>query len=142
MLAGLRELVLSWHTAFGSTAALRAAPQLSRLVLSHDSVVDPVGLEDDWLPPAAAAAAAEGLLAALAAMPSLRRLDDFFPDDSADGDRFAAVSPQAARVMWALGRRCPALQLTTLANANSAGWTLDALLAGLDHNEGMTVLPA
>lgn len=194
LLRGLRELVLSWHTAFASAAALRAAPQLSRLVLAHDSVADP--MEDQGLGPAGGAAAAEGLLAALAAMPALAHLDDFFPDGTrgvpsawlrscceggggalclrrpasarplaagpspgclypsevvrclpwmplADGDgQLAAVTPQTAAVMWQLGRRCPRLQLSTLPNANAAGWTLDSLLAGLAHNIGMTVLPA
>lgn len=71
-LCSLRELLLGWHTALGSTAALRAATRLSRLVLWRTSLQEAPADPEIDLP----AEAGESFVEALAAMPALRRVDD------------------------------------------------------------------
>lgn len=72
-LLSLRELLLDWQAALDSPPALAAATRLSRLVLNGHRAVD---LHADGGLTVRPAAAAEPLLAALAAMPTLRRVDD------------------------------------------------------------------
>lgn len=69
----LRELLLDWQAALDSPEALRAATSLSRLVLSGHRAVD---LHADGTLTVRPARDAEPLLAALAAMPALRLVED------------------------------------------------------------------
>lgn len=108
-LAGLRELLLDWQAALDSAAALRSAIALSRLVLSGHRAVDPVGERRLAIRPTAAA---EPLLATLAALPALRRVEDVFVG------REDVVTAPVAAVMWQLGARCPHLALGLLQDGN------------------------
>lgn len=69
----LQELLLDWQAALDSPEALRAATSLSRLVLSGHRAVD---LHPDGTLTVRPAKDAEPLLAALAAMPALRLVED------------------------------------------------------------------
>lgn len=104
-LAGLRELLLDWQTALDSASALRAATALTSLILSGHRAVDLVGERRLAIRPAAAA---EPLLATLAALPALRRVEDVFV-----GGEDVVTAPVAA-VMWQLGGRCPHLRVGLL----------------------------
>lgn len=113
-LAGLRELLLDWQAALDSAAPLRGATALTRLVLSGHRAVDLVGERRLAIRPAAAA---EPLLAALAALPALRAVEDVLV-----GGEDVVTAPVAA-VMWQLGGRCPHLRVGLLQDAN-VGMTL------------------
>ncbi|EFN58226.1 hypothetical protein CHLNCDRAFT_142110 [Chlorella variabilis] len=122
----LRELVVDWHAALGSPAALRGATRLTRLVLNVDSPEEPTG----YVGPSEAG---EHLLQALAALPGLRLVEEVRRGWRHD------IDPDVAHVMWHLGRRCPDAQLGRL-NGTNVGWTLSRLLAGLEHNKGLSLL--
>ncbi len=134
-LTNLRELLVDWRTLLASPGFLGSATQLSRLVLQRfQSLVPPV--------PGGGAGfithplgAGEALLAALAAMPSLQRVDDVYEA----GNQTHWVTGDMAHVMWQLGRRCPHLQLGQPRSTN-LGWTLSTLVAELPHNAGGTTL--
>ncbi|KAL4440373.1 hypothetical protein ABPG75_003374 [Micractinium tetrahymenae] len=113
-LAGLRELLMDWQAALDSAASLRAAIALTRLILSGHRAVDLVGEQRLAIRPAAAA---EPLLATLAALPALRRVEDVFV-----GGEDVVTAPVAA-VMWQLGGRCRHLRVGLLQDAN-VGMTL------------------
>lgn len=81
-LVSLRELLLDWSTALDASAALAAATHLTRLVLSGHRAVDPDPAHAQGLR-IRPAAAAEPLLAALAAHPSLRAVEDIFGEEDA-----------------------------------------------------------
>lgn len=133
-LFGLRELLLDWSTALQSPVALRAATQLSRLMLhAKFDVFDDEPNEEAYRPVPAGSGAA--LLDALASMPALRCVDDVFEGDSGQH----VVTAEAASVMWQLGRRCPHLELG-LPDSCNVGWTLATLVAELPHNAGGTRL--
>ncbi|PRW33171.1 small GTP-binding [Chlorella sorokiniana] len=116
-LCSLRELLLGWHMALASPAALQAATRLTRLVLWRTSLQDgPMDPSLD-LP----AVAGEPLVNALAAMPALRRVDDSMKHPGA-----YLLWPAVAQVMWRVGQRCPHLQLGVL-QRKSIGWGMSRL---------------
>lgn len=125
-LGGLRELLLDWHTALGSAAALRAATQLSRLVLGPWVQVD-----DTTRPPGAAVG--EQLLAALAAMPALRLVEEAFSEARCARPR---RSPCGS---WGGAARTCTTCLCMLEDGN-VGWTLSAMVAGMPQNAGMRLI--
>lgn len=114
-LLGLQELLLDWQTALDSAPALRAATRLSRLVLSGHRAADLGGPQGVAIRPPAAA---EPLLAALAAMPRLARVDDVFV-----GGEDVVTAP-VARVMWELGSRCRHLRVGLLLQDANVGMSL------------------
>lgn len=125
-LGSLQELLLDWHTALASTAALRAATQLSRLVL-HPWSQDATAAPPD-------AAAGEALLEALASMPALQLVEEVLPPTSS-----SAVCAGQAAVMWQLGRRCPHLRLGVREDSY-VGWTLCCLIAEMPQSAGMRLV--
>lgn len=114
-LRSLQQLTCDWCTALSSAAALRAATQLSRLILAgpgrhqYGGRVNPI-------------ATAESLLEALSAMPKLRRVDEVCRVELTS--HLAALSLPKVHAMWQLGRRCPHVQLGTLESAEAAGWII------------------
>ena len=135
-LSNLRELLLDWRTAMASPAALQAATRLTRLILSKYQPAVPPGGGAGVLAQQLAQqpGAADALLAALAALPALRWVDDVFEEGATH-----LVTAEQARVMWQLGRRCPRLQLGQPRSTN-LGWTLSSLVAELPHNAGTALL--
>ncbi|KAI7841155.1 hypothetical protein COHA_005121 [Chlorella ohadii] len=116
-LSGLRELLLGWHMALASPAALQAATRLSRLVLWRTALQEEPRDPGIDLP----AEAGEALVEALAAMPVLRRVDDDMKRPGA-----YLLHPAVAQAMWRMGQRCPHLQLGVL-QGSSIGWGMARL---------------
>ena len=97
-LANLVELLLDWKDALRDPAALRACTRLTRLSLhNHGVFMGAVGLPALW---------GDHLLDTLAAMPSLRLLEDVVNSQKRD-----LLVPAVARCMWEAGRHCPNLRL-------------------------------
>lgn len=126
-LGGLRELLLDWKAAICAPHALRSATSLSRLILNDHCVTaeaPPPPPHSVRVPPAGAAA--EGLAAALRALPTLRLVQDVLPPQD-----YLVITAPVARAMWELGRSCPHLEIGYL-EGTYVGWTLadvDASLA-------------
>ena len=134
-LSSLRELLVDWRTLMAAPAFLRAATQLTRLILNRFvPAVPPAGGQGPLGPPAGAG---EALLAELAAMPALQRVDEVYEE----GPSTHLVTADMAHVMWQLGKRCPHLQFEQPRSTN-LGWTLSSLVAELPHNAGTAVLDA
>ncbi|PRW39121.1 adenylate cyclase [Chlorella sorokiniana] len=110
----LRELLLDWQAALDSHEALRAATSLSRLVLSGHRAVD---LHPDGTLTVRPAQSAEPLLAALAAMPALRLVEDI------QGEEDVVTAP-VAHAMWQMGRRLGPQVALGAAKDSNLGWTL------------------
>ena len=125
-LSSLRELLVDWPTLMAAPAFLRGATQLTRLILNR--------YQPPWVPPGGPGAG-EALLAELAALPALRRVDDVLEE----GASTYTVTVEMAHVMWQLGKRCPYLQFEQPRSKN-LGWTLTSLVAELPHNAGTTML--
>jgi hypothetical protein len=130
-LSNLRELLADWRTLLAAPDFLRSAAQLSRLILHRFQPSLAGGAIHLAQPPGAGPA----LLAALAALPSLRRVDDVYEE----GNSTHLVTAEMAHVMWQLGQRCPHLELTQPRSTN-LGWTLSSLVAELPHNAGTAML--
>lgn len=126
-LLGLRELLVDWQTALDSPDALRAAPALTRLILSGHRAVD---LLEGGRLRVRRGEAADPLLAALAAMPSLRRVDDVFGLED-------VVTAPVASAMWRMGRALPHVQLGEVRDGN-VGWSL-ADVERQEHGGGAVV---
>lgn len=134
-LSNLRELLADWRTLMASTAFLPAATQLSRLIMHRFQPAVPPLFADEGQPLGPLPGAGEALLAALASLPCLRRVDDVYEEDN----HTHLVTAEMAHVMWQLGKRCPHLELTQPRSTN-LGWTLSSLVAELPHNAGTAVL--
>lgn len=115
-LRSLQQLTVDWSTALSSSRALRAATQLSRLVLAGPGRHHTPGGRVNPI------ATAEALLEALAAMPQLQRVDEVCRVELTS--QLAALSLPKVHAMWQLGRRCPRVQLGTLPSAEAAGWVI------------------
>lgn len=82
---------------------LRACTRLTRLSLhNHGVFMGAVGLPALW---------GDNLLDAIAAMPSLRLLEDVVNPQQRD-----LLVPAVARCMWEAGRRCPHLRLEQISS--------------------------
>ena len=127
-LLGLRELLVDWQTALDSPDALGAPrPRSPRLILSGHRAVD---LLEGGRLRVRRGEAADPLLAALAAMPSLRRVDDVFGLED-------VVTAPVASAMWRMGRALPHVQLGEVRDGN-VGWSL-ADVERQEHGGGAVV---
>lgn len=101
-ISSLRELLLGWHMALASPAALRAATRLSRLVLWRTA------LQEEPQDPGIdmSAEAGEALVEALAAMPALRRMDDDMKRPGKSSQGGLAVAQELLGRLGATGTAC------------------------------------
>lgn len=100
--------------------ALRACTRLTRLTLHNHAVWGTAATGTVGLP----AAWGDRLMDALAAMPSLRLVEDVV-----NPQRPEMLVPAVARCMWELGRRCPHVRLEQLTTTYVSGlrgvWALE-----------------
>lgn len=112
----LLELLLDWKDALSAYDALRACTRLTRLTLTNHAVYGTTATGSVPLP----AAFGDRLLGALAAMPSLRLIEDVVDPSCLD-----LLVPAVARCMWQLGRVCPHVRLeqitSTFVSASAGG---------------------
>lgn len=111
---------MDWGDALRSPPALSTATRLTRLVLNNHLATTWGAGGQQLVPPADLA---QPLLSAVAAHPTLRRLQDVVERGTVSG-----LTPPVARAMWELPRAAPHVQLAQLENTY-IGWSLASIPA-------------